>query len=156
MQEAWLLYSIRISHADSHHLTLTASSEWSFRYCFLLLYFFLSLKPLQWAYKANRTRWSWLTWYRPIDVMKYFCINVLKSCLGLTEGRKRRMTWMHVTDGSWVVKNPRRSFIPRRTRKPRHRACSLAIRLSLANHSCSRLYAVVTPDTTDYKDTDST
>lgn len=43
-------------------LTLTASSVWSFRYCFLLLYFFLSLKPLQWAYNSNRTRRSWLAW----------------------------------------------------------------------------------------------
>lgn len=62
---------------------------------------------------------------------------------------------MQLTDGSWDFKNWRRSFIPRRTMKPRQRACILVIRLSFANHSCSRLYAEVTPVTADYAKTQS-
>lgn len=33
-----------------------------------------------------------------------------------------------------------------RTKYPRQQACSLVIKPSLASHSCSRLYAAVTPE----------
>ena len=62
------------------------------------------------------------------------------------------VTCIEVTAGSCSFRKFMRFFWSFLTRYPRQRACSLAIKLSLASHSCSRLYALVTPDTTDWKE----